>query len=175
VASAHVKIIGKEGTGSGVHIGHGYILTAGHVGSMFGDLTAKDSAGRSHKVAVLWVNAKYDIALLRVDDAPTLATAPLSCAPVTVGQHVRSFGNPLDVENVFAEGVVAGAPRAYTAWASVLPVNVVVVPGMSGGALLDDSGQVVGINVGVMVTPYGMAGFGWIVPSSSVCELMGKA
>lgn len=174
VASPHLKLISdEEGTGSGVHIGHGYVLTAAHVGTMKG-LTAKDDTGKVHKLTLLWANTDYDVALMRMDDAASVAAAPLSCAPLSIGEHLRAYGNPLDVEYVYALGTVVGAPMKYLVWQSVVPVDMTIVHGMSGGGVVDDSGKVVGITVGVMLDGYSMVGFGYIVPSQVACTLMGR-
>lgn len=173
-ASPYVTIVSGSGTGSGVHIGHKYILTAGHVASMGGELSAKDDQGRTHKLTTLWVNAAKDIALLKLDDDAPISSAPLSCDAPVIGQHVRAYGNPLAIESVYSEGKIVGAPITEGPWQSVEMLDLTIVPGMSGGALVNDAGQVVGINVGVMV--YGaLTGFGWSVPSTVVCDLLGRA
>lgn len=173
-ASPYVTLVSGSGTGSGVHIGHGYILTAGHVATMGGELSATDDQGRTHKLTVLWVNTAKDIALLKLDDGAPLASAPLSCDAPIIGQHVRAYGNPLAIESVYASGTIVGKPIQEGPWQSVMMLDLTIVPGMSGGALVNDAGQVVGINVGVMV--YGaLTGFGYAVPSSVACDLMARA
>jgi S1-C subfamily serine protease len=176
LASPYLKLISADGTGSGVHIGNGYILTAAHVGTMK-DPLAKDDAGRPHKLVMLWANTQYDIALMRMEgwqSALGVKAAPLSCDRQVVGTHVRAYGNPMNVENVYASGSIVGAPANRGPWQSVMTLDLTIVPGMSGGALVDDAGQVVGIDVGVMV--YGsLTGFGFAVPSTVACDLMGKA
>jgi S1-C subfamily serine protease len=173
-ATPFVALVSGSGTGSGVHIGHGYILTAGHVANMGGELSAKDSMGRMHKLTVLWVNTRKDLALLKLNDDAPLNAAPLSCDAPVIGQHIRAYGNPLGVESVYSEGKIVGAPISEGPWESVEMLDATIVPGMSGGALVNDAGQVVGINVGVMV--YGaLTGFGYSVPATSVCELLGRA
>lgn len=174
VAVPYLTLVSGSGTGSGVHIGNGFVLTAGHVATMGGELSAKDSEGRTHKLTLLWVNASKDIALMKLADPVSVGMAPLSCDAAVVGQHVRAYGNPLAIESVYSEGRIVGAPIQEGPWEKVMMLDAVIVPGMSGGALVNDAGQVVGINVGVMV--YGaLTGFGWSVPSQEACLLMGRA
>lgn len=174
VASPYIKIIGASGTGSGVHIGNGYILTAAHVATMNNELSAKDALGRTHKLTLLWANTSKDIALLKITEADEMASAKLSCDAPVVGTHVRAYGNPMDVENVYASGTIVGAPMTRGPWESIMTLDLTIVPGMSGGALVNDAGDIVGIDVGVMV--YGaLTGFGYAVPSQVACDLLGRA
>lgn len=178
-ASDVVKVMLESGHGSGVHIGDGYILTAAHVVGVNKEVTLKSSVGDIQKGAVLWANTTYDVALVRAERKGRLAAAHLSCRTAGVGENVEARGNPLMVEFVSAYGHVAGEPRALGAWKSVLVIDSTTVPGMSGGPVYDDAGDVVGITVGVMAVPLGfgasLSGFGTVVPSSVACMLMGRA
>lgn len=173
-ATAHVMLSDATGHGSGVHIGNGYIITAAHVAGANKTMAAKASDGSTREAAVLWSNDKYDIALLRVPDPQNLAVVPLSCETPARGEKIRAFGNPIDLEFVWTSGEVVGVPISYGPWPSVVPVNMTIVPGQSGGADLNDDGEVVGISVGVMVSSFGMAGIGYIVPASTVCMLLAR-
>jgi S1-C subfamily serine protease len=178
-ASDVVKVMLEGGHGSGVHIGDGYILTAAHVVGANKEVTLKSSMGDVQKGAVLWANTDYDVALVRAERPARLGSATLSCRTAAVGEVVEARGNPLMVEFVSAYGHVAGEPRAVGAWKYVLVTDSTTVPGMSGGPVYDKAGDVVGITVGVMAVPMGfgasLTGFGTVVPSSTVCMLMGRA
>jgi S1-C subfamily serine protease len=178
-ASHTVKLVLPSGHGSGVHIGNGYIVTAAHVVGGETGFTLKSSAGDVQKGAVLWASKTYDIALVRAERPARLAAAKLACRDATVGETVTAEGNPATLEFVTAYGAVAGAPREMGPWKSAFVVDGTIVMGMSGGGVFDAKGNVVGIAVGVMSVPVGfgasLTGFGAVVPSSVVCELMGRA
>jgi len=70
---------------------------------------------------------------------------------------------------------VNGEPRKWAVWREVVPADLTVIPGQSGGAVVDAQGSVVGITVGVMIWQYGLSGLGFFVPGSAICELMGRA
>lgn len=171
--SPHVKVTygEKKGHGSATHIGNGYFLTAAHV-IKEGELPLLDGVVSE----VLWVNNEYDVALLR-SDARDMEAATLDCREPEVGEEIALYGNPLNLNSVTTWGQVSGKARAVGPWGSVNPINAAIAPGMSGGALIDDDGDLVGINVGVMVMPVGFAGgpvgIGYSVPASVVCMLMG--
>ena len=114
------------------------------------------------------------MALLKLPGAAHLETANLSCAPNYVRQRVSVYGNPLNLEFVFTSGQVNGPARKWEIWRELVPVDMTIIPGQSGGAAIDDLGNVVGIAVGVMIWQYGVTGQGFIVPASAICQLMGR-
>jgi serine protease Do len=174
-SSAHLKVVLPTGHGSAVHIGDGYLVTAGHVAEGQTVLELHSEGGTVYKADVLWINKEYDIAFLKMQEQTSLASAPLNCAPNAIGQKITAYGNPTVLEFIYTRGEVVGAVRQFGDWKAVVPVDLVVAPGMSGGAVLDDAGAVVGITVGVMQYGYGLVGIGLIVPSAVVCDLRGLA
>lgn len=155
-----VKIVMEQGHGSGVHIGNGYIVTAAHV---VGDKAPriKLDDGSEQDAVVMWTNRALD------------------CRVAANGEHVTATGNPTVFEFISSTGRIAGVEREFGPWARVLPVDMTIVMGMSGGPVFAADGRVVGISVGVLVAPVGFAasltGFGAVVPSAAVCELLARA
>jgi S1-C subfamily serine protease len=172
--SAFVLVDVGEGHGSAVHIGDGYFVTAAHVVTSTGEVRLINEALISSTAQVLWKNDTYDIALLKALTPSYVEAVRLSCAVVPVGTAVIGHGNPGPFRFVAASGTVAGTPQRMGDWARAFVIDGTVVPGMSGGALVDHSGDVVGIIVGVHAHLLGLTGFGIAVPSSVVCDLMGR-
>lgn len=172
------KVILKDGHGSGVHIGQGYILTAAHVVGDSARVRLKTSLGDIQDGTVLWSNKQYDIAMVRADRPERFATAHLSCRTAHAGEAIEARGNPVALEFVSSWGRISGDKRELGPWKEVLITDSTTVMGMSGGGVFDSNGNVVGITVGVMTVPMGLGGsltgFGTIVPSSVVCMLMGR-
>jgi S1-C subfamily serine protease len=175
MAQAFLKVSTPLGHGAGVHIGDGYILTAAHVVGDNKAMTIEDTEGRSVSADVLWSNRGYDVALLKVAGYGNIGVAPLSCEPNYVGQKVKAYGNPMDLDFVHTSGEVNGKARQWAMWKWLVPADLVVIPGQSGGAVVDTSGRVVGITVGVMVFQMGLTGQGFFVPATVACDLMGRA
>jgi S1-C subfamily serine protease len=175
--SATVKIFPASGHGSGVHIGDGFIVTAAHVVGDAKEVQLKANGGALRKADVLWVNKAYDIALLRTSSAG-LGIAKLACHAVKVGDPIVAYGNPLKIEFVAAYGKIAGEPRETGPWKSVYVTDITTVMGQSGGPVYADGGDLIGITVGVMAAPIGfsgsLVGYGFVVPSTAVCELLGR-
>lgn len=178
--AASVKINVGGGHGSGVSIGEGYIVTAAHVVGDAKVVSIKSTENKISSADVLWANHQYDVALLRT--TARIPAALLSCANVKAGDDIESIGNPLGVEFVSSYGKVAGGIRSTPRVKSVFVTNSATVMGQSGGAIFHD-GKIVGITSMVMVAPLksgnsfvpSLVGFGFAVPSSIVCELMGRA
>jgi S1-C subfamily serine protease len=175
-----VKVSFAGGHGSGVHIGHGFILTAAHVVGAGRDLDVKtDDRVVIADVEVLWANTKYDVALIRVDPSSPLRKRDLSCAAPEIGDKITASGNPLDMEFVTHYGRVgSGLQPVYwppfsgmVQWPVSYALDAGLVPGMSGGPVIDSRGDVVGIIVG---RAPGESLF-FAVPGSVACELMGRA
>ncbi|MGN7750552.1 S1C family serine protease [Sinorhizobium sp. 22678] len=172
-----VKVILKNGHGSGVSIGNGYVLTAAHVVQDSKTATLKTKDGRNMEAAVLWSNKEYDIALLRFEGAQ-IDAASLDCRVAQLGDTIISYGNPLNVEFASAYGRIAGEPRAFGPWQSVFVTDITTVMGQSGGPVFDADGRLIGITVGVMGAPMGfshsLVGYGFVVPSRAVCDLLAR-
>ena len=172
--SPFVRLEAANSVGSGVHIGQGLVVTAAHVVGQNKAMKVFADDRRVMDGEVLWSSTKYDIALMRVAK-PQMRAAPLSCADNFTGQHVKAYGNPMGLDFVYTSGEVVGKAREQGHWAKVVPVDAALIYGQSGGGIIDEAGSVVGITVGLMGTPYGIAAFGFAVPSSVVCGLMGRA
>lgn len=175
-ADAVVKLTTDRGHGSAVHIGGGLYLTAAHVVRSDDSYRVVTSTGETASAEVLWRADKYDIAMVRAEIGG-IDAVDLECRAPGFGEALEFRGNPLNLEHVSTWGRASGAARNVgTHWAEAVPVDAAIVPGMSGGAVLDADGDLVGINVGVMIMRVGMAGgpagIGYIVPGDTICGLM---
>lgn len=172
-----VKVVLKQGHGSGVSIGGGYVLTAAHVVKGVNTVTLKTKDGKTRQAEVLWANTEYDVALLRTDDKK-LEAASLDCRIAPEGASIISYGNPLQVEFAAAYGHIAGSPRKFGPWGSVFVTDITTVMGQSGGPVFDEGGKLIGLTVGVMGAPLGfsmsLVGYGFVVDSRSICGLMAR-
>lgn len=169
-----VKIVLKDGHGSGFVYNGRYIITAAHVVGTESKVEYKGADGVSREAEVLWANKAYDVALLAIDAG--LPSAPMTCRQAAVGETVTAKGNPLGVEFVQTEGKIAGSPRAAHNWRSVYVADISAAGGMSGGPVFDAAGNVIGITVGGMIAPMGFGGsfvgLTFLVPSSAICGLL---
>lgn len=177
--AAAVRILTKDGVGSGVSIGNGFIVTAAHVVGKDKAVKIKLRDGAGSDGEVLWSNTAYDIAMVRIGSRQQ--GAAIDCGAAHVGDDIVSVGNPLGIDFVTAFGRIAGDPREHGPWKSVYVTDATTIMGMSGGPVFSVDGKLIGITVGVAIAPVvvdgtaypSVTGFGFVVPSSVVCELMG--
>lgn len=163
-APAVVLVVTKEGMGSGIVIDNqGHILTNNHVVTsnrtvavIFkprnGEELTKDLA---RKATVEKVDATMDLALLTIENPPPLLPV-LQFADSTsleVGMDVHSIGHPYGETWTYTRGTISALRKNYEAdlqgkafRANIIQHQTPTNPGNSGGPLLNDSGQVVGIN-----------------------------
>ncbi len=150
-ADSVVLVETAGGTGSGFVVGPNLLATNYHVirGSMVADITVS-FPGRSEKVAVdklLYVDPQRDLALLAVSTpVPPLALA--WDGVYEVGEKITLHGNPtlgggVVLRNAETSGVVSA--EVQIAGADFLQLDANINPGSSGGPVLNERGQVIGV------------------------------
>lgn len=169
---AFVKVDFQTGNGSAFHIGGGKFVTAAHVIADGKPIVLEAMDGSMRAATVFWQSSSHDVAVL-VSDADWLGAVTISCSPSAVGTPVIAHGYPLGIQHMETRGYIAGQP----VYRGLLPVDMTLLPGMSGGAVTDPDGDVVGLAVSaatVEVDPEGrsVSGIGLAVPGPVLCELL---
>ncbi|MEG0856914.1 MAG: trypsin-like peptidase domain-containing protein [Terrisporobacter sp.] len=144
-----------EGVGTGIVVdANGYILTNSHVISdgeaktvsvMFNDGSSKDGQ-------VIWHDAQLDLAIVKVN-ASGLTPAELGDSDkVSIGDISIAIGNPygLDLKGTVTQGIISGLDRTIkteqATMTGLMQTDASINSGNSGGPLLNEQGQVIGIN-----------------------------
>jgi S1-C subfamily serine protease len=165
---------GATASGSGFVIDdEGHILTNAHVVQGAGDIQVTLGEDEDPVDAELvGRDASTDVAVLQVDPDDT-ELHPLtlgSSSEVQVGDPVVAIGNPFGLERTVTTGIVSAlqrqieAPNGFTI-SDVIQTDAAINPGNSGGALLDQNGQVIGINSQIATAGGGgSVGVGFAVP-----------
>jgi S1-C subfamily serine protease len=163
-----------QATGSGIVIDNdGTVLTNYHVVENAIKVTVSLERGKTVNAQVVGKDPSNDLAVLRIHP-DGLQLHPLTLgnsAGVQVGDPVLAIGNPFDLERTLTTGVISALQRQITApngfaIDNVLQTDAPINPGNSGGPLLDDSGQVIGINSQIETggSGGGSVGIGFAVP-----------
>jgi serine protease Do len=164
-----------DGGGSGVVITpDGFILTSAHVvvGSPRGSASFVD--GSEYGIDVVGMDPLSDLAVVRATGG-TLTPATLGDASkLRVGQLVVAIGNPLGFAGSVTAGVISALGRSLPTRAgsvtrmveNVIQTDAALHPGNSGGALVESSGSVIGVNTAVVGPGIGQ-GLGLAVPINS--------
>lgn len=143
VRASVVTVFAGDGSGTGLVLGSGYALTDAHVVGDAKFVKVKLVTGREMLGEVVRKNAPRDVALLKLEDE-TLPGLPLRSTEANVGEDVYALGSSLGTfESTLSKGVLS----AYREHDGIryIQSDVTVLPGNSGGPLLDHSGNVIGL------------------------------
>lgn len=123
----------------------GILVTNAHVldgGSYF---VARFPNGMTRKVkTILALDASYDFAILQIENANIHPLALADSDELSVGQSVYAIGSPYGLENTISSGIVAGV-RKMLGELHLLQITTPISEGSSGGVLVNETGQVVGV------------------------------
>ena len=169
----------SESLGSGFVIdGEGHILTNFHVIKGATDIVVRLFDERSFAADVIGDDPKMDIALLKMREPPgDLPVVELGDSHVLrVGDWVVAIGNPLGLTSTVTAGIVSATgrkslPLGAMRYQDFIQTDASINPGNSGGALLNTSGEVVGINTAINE---GGQGIGFAIPIHMVEEILDR-
>jgi serine protease Do len=156
-----------HGQGSGFIVSaDGVILTNAHVVKGAKEVSVKLTDRREFRAKVLGVDAKTDIAVLKIE-ASNLPVAKLGkTSELKVGEWVLAIGSPFGFENTVTAGVVSAKGRSLPDDSAVpfIQTDVAINPGNSGGPLFNTRGEVVGINSQIYSHSGGYQGVSFAIP-----------
>jgi len=158
----------NSGIGSAVIIdSEGYLVTNYHVVWRANDILLQLSDGRMAKPEIIGVDEETDLALLKVDLGP-LPAIPLGRSDqIRIGDVVLAIGNPYGLTKSVTQGIVSATGRVthtVATFENFIQTDAAINEGNSGGALIDTSGQLVGINTAVLAQNTGTEGIGFAIP-----------
>lgn len=126
---------------------NGYLVTNYHVVKGADSVYIQNNKGESFKVQTIYIDPSYDIAVLQITDPlfKSLATLPYTFkkSAADLGEDVYTIGYPRD-EVVFGRGYLS-AQTGFGGDSLQYQVSIPVNPGNSGGPLLDNKGNVIGL------------------------------
>lgn len=164
------------GTGSGVVLtANGYILTNNHVveNATKGGITVRLLDTREFKAELIGTDKYTDLAVIKVDTRDLPVASLGNSDDVEVGHVVFAFGNPLGLASTMTQGIVSALGRQIriiddqnTGYGieNFIQTDAAVNPGNSGGALVDISGSVIGINTAIATTNARYQGYSFAIP-----------
>jgi S1-C subfamily serine protease len=165
------------GVGSGVVVDtDGLILTNRHVVEGASSVTVEFSSGETRTATVLDVDSTYDLALLQVAGMPAgVAAATLGDSDdVEVGATAIAIGSPFGLEQSVTQGIVSAVDRTWlgsgTQLDGLIQTDTPINPGNSGGPLLNEVGEVIGINTMIESPVEGNVGVGFALPINVAVE-----
>lgn len=171
------NVIPQRGNGSGVFISpEGHLLTNEHVIAGADEILVKLSSGKNYKARVIGKDMRTDLAVLKVDAEEVLPHLPIGdSSALRVGEWVVAIGNPFGLGITVTAGVVSAVHRDLSvdrerSYKDLIQTDASINPGNSGGALLNSSGELIGINTAII--PYGQ-GIGFAIPVNLAKRIVG--
>ena len=157
----------ERGTGSGFIINkEGDIITNAHVVSGADKVTVILKDGRQIEGKVLGSDELTDIAVIQVkpDNLPTVSLG--SSQNLQPGDWAIAIGNPLGLDNTVTAGIISAIGRnsgqiGVDKRVSFIQTDAAINPGNSGGPLLNQNGEVIGVNTAII---QGAQGLGFAIP-----------
>ena len=162
----------KIGSGSGVIISSdGYIVTNHHVieNSDQIDITTNDN--QSYVAEVIGSDEQNDIALLKINSNTDFEYAVFGDSDSTeIGEWVLAVGNPFNLTSTVTAGIISAKSRNLDPTGrttqSYIQTDAAVNPGNSGGALINNKGELIGINTAIQTQTGSYVGYSFAVPSN---------
>jgi S1-C subfamily serine protease len=157
----------QQGQGSGfITRSDGVLLTNAHVVDGASEVSVTLPDGRSFTGKVLGADPLTDVAVVKVV-ATNLPVAPLGdSGKLRPGEWAIAIGNPLGLDNTVTAGIISAIQRTNAVGEGqrvpYIQTDAAVNPGNSGGPLINDRGQVIGINTAIRQAPG--AGLSFAVP-----------
>lgn len=167
----------EEGLGSGVIMTpDGYILTNNHVVDGATDVRVTLSDNREFKAKVVGADPKSDIAVVKIDadNLPSITVGDSS--KVQVGDYALAIGDPFGVGQTVTLGIVSATGRSNLGiedYENFIQTDAAINPGNSGGALVNDRGELIGINTAIIAHgSEGNQGIGFAIPVNMARSVM---
>lgn len=166
----------QTGLGSGVIVSpNGYIITNNHVVEGADEIEVSLNDGRHTMAKIIGTDPETDLAILKIelDKIPVIVWG--SPDSVQVGDQVLAIGNPFGVGQTVTSGIISALGRnqlGINTFENFIQTDAPINPGNSGGALVDTSGNLLGINTAIYSRTGGNMGIGFAVPAATAKQVL---
>jgi serine protease Do len=164
----------QTSSGSGVILSKdGYIVTNNHVIEKAKEIRVI-SGKKTYNGRLIGRDPSTDLAVIKIEGATLPAIELGNSDNVKVGEWVLAVGNPFNLTSTVTAGIVSAKGRNLNLLRDKFPIesfiqtDAAINPGNSGGALVNSSGQLIGINTAILSRTGSYAGYGFAVPVNIV-------
>jgi len=168
----------ESSLGSGVIVrGNGVIVTNAHVVKGADELKVVLNDRREYEAKIVAQDEETDLAVLQIDTGgEILPSLRLGESELEIGDIVLAIGNPFGVGQTVTSGIVSALGRTnVTDVSSFIQTDAAVNPGNSGGALVNLSGELIGVNTAIFSRSGGSNGIGFAIPAELVSRAVDSA
>ncbi len=178
------RMLPQMASGSGVIISDdGYIVTNNHVVAGADEVTVTLSNRKTYTAKVIGADPSYDLAVVKVDAKNLPFMLYGNSDDVKIGQWVLALGYPLNIDATVTAGIISAKSRSLglnhdkaggrsMAVESFLQTDAAVNMGNSGGALINTSGQLIGINSAIASPTGYYSGYSYAIPVNIVKKVI---
>ena len=159
----------------------GHIITNNHVVDDYQKIRVVFHDGESYSAKVSGTDPFADLAVIKVDaDPQTLHTLSLGdSSKLRIGDEVIAIGSPFGLTGSMTTGIVSQLGRILNppnigsfSIPNVIQTDTAINPGNSGGPLLNDQGEVIGINTAIQTQTGEFSGVGFAIPSNTMKRIV---
>ena len=175
ISSVNNKLLknNRSGIGSGVIFSYdGYIVTNLHILSGQ-NINVKLDNGKNYLASIIGIDENTDIAVLKISSSEELK--PINFAnsdSLKVGDRVLAIGNPYGIGISVSNGIISATGRDYgNPYLQLIQTDAAINPGNSGGALINENGNLIGINSKIFSKTGAYQGIGFAIPSNLVVQI----
>jgi serine protease Do len=167
----------EKALGSGVIISpEGYVLTNNHVVDGATDVRVTLSDKREFQARIVGTDPKTDVAVLKIDGEKLTPITVGDSSKVEVGDVALAIGDPFGVGQTVTKGIISATGRGNLGiedYEDFIQTDAPINPGNSGGALVNDRGELIGINTAIITHGSGGSqGIGFAVPANLARNVM---
>ena len=164
----------RNAVGSGVIFSkEGHIVTNTHILTNASSVFVEFNDGEITEAILIGADKYSDIAVLKIsgfEDLNPIDSAESS--KIRVGDEVLAIGNPFGVGKTVTSGIISATGRDYgNPYLELLQTDAAINPGNSGGALLNEEGNLIGINSSIYSKTGTYSGIGFAIPSEKVIQV----
>jgi serine protease Do len=168
-----------KASGSGVILSDdGYIVTNNHVVQDADSIQVTLNDNRTYDAKVIGTDVGTDLALIKIDETELPYLSYGNSDSVKVGEWVLAVGNPFNLTSTVTAGIISAKARNLnilgknSSIESFLQTDAAVNPGNSGGALVNTSGQLIGINAAIASNTGSYLGYSFAIPVNIVKKVV---
>ena len=160
--------------GSGVIFSEdGYIVTNTHIISGNKLIKVKLHSGEEFDANLIGADVNADIAVLKINSNSLLKPINVSNSDdLKVGDKVLAIGNPYGIGISVSSGIISATGRDYgNPYLELIQTDAAINPGNSGGALINENGNLIGINTKIFSRTGAYQGLGFAIPSNNIVQI----
>ncbi|OUW89008.1 MAG: peptidase A2 [Gammaproteobacteria bacterium TMED226] len=175
ISSSNNLSFSKKGSGIGsgvIFSNDGYIVTNLHILSGQ-NINVRLNNGNNYSARIIGIDENTDIAVLKITSSEKLNKINIANSEnLKIGDRVLAIGNPYGIGISVSNGIISATGRDYgNPYLQLIQTDAAINPGNSGGALINENGNLVGINSKILSKTGAYQGIGFAIPSNLIVQI----